>query len=623
MGSQYAPLYHRAGMGDNEGGEFEISSFYDDDQVERLKAYTILQAMLETVGRDYLIPPEGVDIEEWRAEWREHGDIAVYTDRVAAGVLGEEPTLGIVGADAEIPDRVVLPDRPEPRPTEGVDPAVVAAEERAFQAEVAAYAAAVEDATARWEEAQALAAELLDRQDWIQEWQTAEEYVSKSLAAEMEWTVPLGDSVRVFGWDPDLGRPTVEFYEPHTYMPVLDDVRGSAEPNKVHLVWEYKDPVDEVDKVRRMTWEMLPVDPNHPAHEPGVDLGQAPPYVEDVASWKWSCLHTDVIVRKDDFEGPNEPIGTGEYQEVLLPGTDTPVPANRIPISLDELPVTHYTNDLTIGDRHFGRSLFIRAAQLLDELAGTDTDESLASQWAARPPIAVSGLPGNVESVDLTPGKGLAITTDGRMFVVDMAQNLPAIGARKADMRRQVSVALSVPEGLVGRVDANDVPSGIAFTLSFTSFQQLVGRARMARAPKHAKDGRLVQKIAIANGDESLGGSTVVYPVEMRFGSFMPQDLAALAAVLKTLRDAGLVSKSTGVAELQQVGMGSGSVEVEVDLIRHEETDKALEIADATGSTELAARWLGVSIPEGDQETDDGDEAGGNVAVPEGAPILG
>lgn len=623
---QYSGLDHKAGMGDNDGGDFDIATFYNARQIRRLKAYEILRSMVEATSRRFVIPPPNVDEEEFKLEWREFGDPAVLTERIAAGVLGDSPMVGVVDADGAVPERPLIPDPPEDPATTNTDSGNVNEAKAQFETQIYATLLSLWQENAQsvvdqWIAEVEAVPERQARQDWLQDWAVADEFIAKLHEAETEWTVPLGDSVMVFGWNPDTGRPESEIFAPDTYMPVLDDARPSEFPKKVHLVWSYPgkdDQGEDKDFVRRLTWELVSMVGEDV--ESGVDFGQPPAYLEEGQEQTEACLFSDATFEKSDFKSVDDPDGeNGTAVFALLPdptsdNAEALLPADRVPLNLDFIPLVHFPNTLSKSGRHFGRSPLIRLSQLFDEVNGVDTDESLASQWAARPPVAMSGLGPKTETLDLSAGQAIALKDNGRVFTIDMAKNLGEIGQRLKALLRRMSVNAQVPEGLLGRVDASDVPSGIAFTLSFTAFEQLIERLRMARSSKCSLALKMVQRIAIQYGSETVG-DTRVFPAEVRFGPFMPQDLLGVAQIIKILWDAKAISQETALGMAQEAGINMGNLDSQLASIRGSAMmDDAAQLFDATGSTRAVFDFLGIPFMEPEEAVDpDGDP--GSIAL--------
>lgn len=612
---QWSPLDHKAGMGGNDDGdsEFEIPSHVSDFDDRRLRAYQILGSYLETVARNFVRPPEGETLEDFAGAWREYGDAGLMVQRTASAINGESPSVGIKDGDQTVPPRPIFDPAPVDPATDGVERSD--AELRIAQAEYAAVVPVWEEnanaAIEHWTSVVEEVPKLQERERWLQQWAEDEDYIGKVLECEEEWIVGLGDGVYVYGWDPDRMRPTVEIFPPDAYFPILDDVRPSVFPKRVHLIWGFVDTETEDDMIRRLTWELLPLDPNHPNYDASVDLSASVKYLgENDGEQTEACFFTDEIWLADNFEETDQPLGGGEAQLVQVIAGGEPEPALRVPTGLDFIPLVHQPNTLSRSDRHFGRSMIVRGAQLLDEIAGSDTDQSLAGQWAARPPVAASDLPPGTTEVGLTPGVAVELGEKGNLFVVDMAKNLEGLLQRDANLRRTLSVVLQVPEGIVGRVDASDVPSGIAFVLSFTSFEQLIERFRMARAGKHSLGMKMVQRIAIQNDDPTIGGDPVALPAEFRFGPYMPQDLVGMANAVKILWDAFMIDIKTGMEMLEPVGVPYGDRDAVESSIRERFGQFASEVFDATGSEKLAAGVLGMELESADGVDEEADPGG-------------
>jgi hypothetical protein len=193
---------------------------------------------------------------------------------------------------------------------------------------------------------------------------------------------------------------------------------------------------------------------------------------------------TDGTVPLDAFEEVDGVAKGFQFRKLRISDTEE-VELNQYPLGLDFIPVVHVPHTLN-ARTHFGKSPLTTLAQLFDELAAADTDEALAAGWAARPPMGISGLglppTGQADTVAIRPGKGYRLADGGRVTAIDMAGHLQGLGERIHALLKRLSVNARVPEGILGRVDASEVPSGLALTLSFTSFEQLVEGDREATA---------------------------------------------------------------------------------------------------------------------------------------------
>lgn len=618
----WSGLDHKVGMGKTSGGVQAAPPWVVDAfDVRRLNAYIRIHAYLENVAREFLAPD---DRDPNRAlRWREYGDARVMVERIAAAMIGNDASVGIVGADAPVAD---APDiRPAPAlPPDGLEDFEQQIRQAVYDAASVAWQAEAEATLAAWLADLEALPKLKAREEWLQRWAKDEHFLAKVREIEREGVVPLGSGVMAFGWDPARNRVGCEIFEPDVYFPVLDDQAPGEFPAKVHLAWQFEedDGAGEiVKKVRRITYELVPVVPAEGEEDPapGVDRGEQPRYLGPDDTWTHSCLVSDGTWLVDDFEKVNGIQDGAAWSTVVLRAGEAPVELQQLAIGLDFIPVVHVPNTQA-SLTHFGRSIIPGLAQLLDELAATDADEAMASRWAGQPPLVVKGLePGRTE-LDLTPGGGAVRTgPGGGIETIDMAANLEQLGARIQALLKRLSVNGAVPEGLIGRVDAAEVPSGLALTLSFTAFEQMVRGGREAREMPYSLALKMVQRIALQNEDPTLSDDQV-YAAELRFGAFMPQDLAGVAAVIQVLMEARALSQETAVRMAQDHGVPVDDVGAEVLAIRSTMSDVALQIADALGAERYAAEFLGV--PNFDAGDAGGvDAAAGGTAANPGATV--
>jgi hypothetical protein len=560
----------------------------------RINAYSRLAAYVEAVARLFL--PDSADDKGKRDAWREFGDAGVMVRQIATSVLGKEPSLGVVGADRPVPDAPDIPQAPREPVTDGLPPQEATILTAVFTRSMELWSKNAQDTLDRWLLDTAEVPALVERQDWLRDWSEADQFIAKVTENEQENVVPLGDGIYVLSWDTAKARPTVDLFEPDSYVPVLDDTNPTEFPRKVHLVWQFEVETDgKTNKfVRRITYELIPI-----VAGDGFDYGPRPGYLDPSEPWTDVCVLSDGTWPEEAFRKVNGIDSGVVWRKVMIDGLE--VELNLYPLGLDFVPVVHVPHTLNTRS-HFGQSPLTRLAQLWDEIASADTDEALAAAWAARPPMGITGLglrkPGEEELVDIRPGKGFRLGENGKISTVNMAEHLSKLGERIQALLKRASVNAQVPEGILGRVDASQVPSGLALTLSFTSFEQMIQGARLVRAGKYSLLLRMVQRIAIHNGDESLTGSKVVFPAEVRFGTFMPQDLAGEAAVLSQLMTANLLSQETGVRRLQEAGLENGDLAAEVNAIRQLMGETADRIATATGIPRLASEFLGYTADD-------------------------
>ena len=605
-------LDHMLGMGDTVGQLDYAPGYLDDAAKRRVNAYVRLMALERSVRRHFIAD------EDLQDEWREFGDPAVYTKRVAAAVIGSGAAVVVDGADQSVKDRPDIPEAPQQVPADvEMHPVERQIEDQIFEVRLQQWQVEALAELERWSADVEDRPGIESRQDYLEKWAEKERLVARIKQLERRFVVPLGDGVIEVLWDEEHLRPTMELHSPAAYEPVLDDSVPGEYPRKVHLHWIYEE-VDEegevVEYVRRITYELVPVEGDDA--EPEL-AGSRPPYLGEGDQWLWSCVYSNGSWLAEDFDDlyADPPPPGVIWTKVTDPGGgEEPVDANRVPLGIDFIPVVQVPNTDN-DDDHFGDPLLAIVAQLLDEIAATDRDDSLASRRAADPPFVVSGLEPGTDSISLGPGSGVKAGDGGGLDFLDVASGAEKVAARVQALLRRLSVNLGVPEGLVGRVDASDVPSGIAFTLSFTAFEQLVEDLRLVREQKYRLLLKMVQRMAIVHGDETLENPDKVYPAGIRFGSFMPQDLMGAAQIVQILVEAKMISQETGIAWLNSLGLPSEDRSTELESIRHSlMSEDGKRIAEALGP-EAAARFMNFEGWAEADPDDDGDDNGPTESV--------
>jgi hypothetical protein len=642
----WAPLATRPIMQGDGNEALAAPKYLTGQNARRVNAYHVLRALMDNTARWHLAEdernPDKAD------EWREFGDPAVFVERIAAGVLGEEQTIVVDQAGEAVPSEPEIDPEPAP-PSEGGNdhPTVQAFRKETYEASVAAWELRAREQLEAWELKRLRVPLAKARQDWLRDWADKAMLVDLMTENERENIVPLGSGVYRLGWDRRARRPRVDIFEPDVYMPRLDDTQPGDFPTRVDLVWNVLSrPLDKLDDpeakeeefVKRITYELVPIEEAQglaAAAGAGISIS-APLYHGEGDVHTSVCVVTEETFPADSFElvdGPNEnAVYRTDLVDPLQPDGEV-ITWNRLPIGLDFIPLVHVPHTPS-STNHFGRPPLVRVMQVLDEIAAADGEEALAAVWAARPLLGLSGMqgtPGGADGkVDVAPGDGVRLSEKGAVTKVDMGAALVALGEYADRKRSQATVALSVPDGLIGRVDASEVPSGISLLLSFTPFQQAVLLARLSRDRKHALLLKQVQRIAIQEQDETLGGSTEVFDASIELGTFMPQDLQTWTQIITELLRSKAISQETAIAMLVALGVPVEDAKTELMRIRATMAAEADLINAATEQPALAGRFLGYSDAEladrGDAGAPEGEDGGApapTVGADIGAGLLG
>lgn len=122
----------------------------------------------------------------------------------------------------------------------------------------------------------------------------------------------------------------------------------------------------------------------------------------------------------------------------------------------------------------------------------------------------------------------------------------------------------------------------------------MVGSARLPREPKYRLLPKMAQRLAQVAGALDAGPTPVA---RLRFGNFMPMNQSEVIGVVATALEAKAISRQTGLRLLVAAGLPIDDAQAELDRIRADDTAAAKDLADATGSEELAAERLGLKLP--------------------------
>ena len=590
----WSALSHKSNIGDTGQEQGLAPSWTGATNRRRLNAYLLLWAYRRNGARYWLDQSNPDRVRQHR----EYGDAELMVQTIRAAVLGEDVTIQVESADGEVPpepteDDVAslntdsTDDENDPTPVDG---AQTLAELRAEWADLSAE---IERAVAR--------------QEWFDEWAIAEKWALKLVENENN-TCGLGDSVYLFAWSNRKSRVRVRTYEPGFYFPVWDDDSDDEEfPSRVHLAWEIEDD-DDVKWIRRITFELVTIaeamsrgvqvegtrfaarasEAEGALVQPGDVIVKDYPYAEEgdepsdlvclMSDGKWKL--DGIGARKwDDLDEGKAEWRTNEDGELI----------RDLDLGLDFVPVLHVPNTPTFQE-HWGESVLLRVAQIFDDLAANDTDLAIAAALSASPPIAIAGTAaagGTITSYG--PGQ-VFWTGDGSMTMLDTSKALDALLKFAEYLLDRLSVNRQVPGSVMGRVDQATIKSGLHLLLTFGPFRQYVTDLRMVRDDKYQLGFKMVQRIAMANGDERV---TDVQTTKLGFGSFMPSDLDQLRQIVVALVGAHLLSKATGLRWLQEAGAPIDSIDDELAAIEREDFAGASELADATNMDEMAIEYLG------------------------------
>ena len=505
----------------------------------RLSAYRVYQDYVDNAARRHLSPPDALDEAAGRdpEDHREYGDPALIAKTILGGILGNEQVINVAGAELFDP----TPD--------GNNPPDV---QRAF-----------------------------DLQTFLREWAKKARLGLKMIDAERD-AITLGDGVYRLGWSNKQGRVWLKKYNPGFYFPVLDEEMDEEWPTKIHLAWEIPpDPLNPdppgVLKIRRITYELVELDDN----EPSIRY----PYAPDQPS-RTRCILSDGIWTVDSQFVTVEDMSEAKVK--WLKNDDGEV-LRKFDLGIDFIPVIHLPNTVAEED-HFGRSSLAEVLQVLDDLAAADTDLQAASATTGTPVIAVSGANSGDTITSYGPGSVFE-TGDGKLSMLDTSKSLDALLNYVKMLLNRLAVNSRVPEAALGRVNAAQVPSGIALALSFSPMEQMVREMRQIRDEKYPLLLKFVLRLSMVA--QAIPRGPLPEAV-VAFGSFLPTDRTAIVNEVTALLTSSAISTRTAVLMLMNAGLPIDDAAHEVDRIQKLLTLKAVQIAQATGSYKEAAKFLGI-----------------------------
>lgn len=425
----------------------------------------------------------------------------------------------------------------------------------------------------------------VDQQELLEEWSRMEKFPMKIVENERQ-AVKLGDSVYVLGWDDLLKRPRLNVYDPGFYFPIFDPINQGAEdfPKRVHIAYEYEEehetstadnPKYEI-MVRRITWHLMPV---------------------AEGSAEETCWFQDAIWKREDIDRNLDRFDISKARELISADESD----GWMDLGIDFIPVVHMPNTVNLQS-HFGDATVATVMQILDDIVATDSDVQAASGTTGSPPLFIKGT--SVSGQVSTYGPGTMLSGGEGIEVVDTSNGLKVLLELKDALLERLSVNSRTPESLLGRVKPNEVPSGIALTLSFAPHTSMIQEMRIVRTDKY----QLLLKF-VAKFYQLAGQLAEVHPVDLILGSFLPADKQEAMVMIVQLLNAKAISLETAVQMAIDAGFNIEDVVVEIERINSRDYEGANQLIAMTGDVNIGMEHLG-RPPIADEELpDQGDDA--------------
>jgi hypothetical protein len=578
----WSPLNYAigAGVGTTARGA-GIARWVRDDDSRRLVAYQFLAALAKNTRRYWLPasmwqtpPPAGSGDERTLAEasptsvpaanYREYGNGASLVDVARSLILGDEQRFRV--PDAE----------PGPRPDGGGQAPPGSPLAKAVQ-------------------------------EWLDDW-AEKELLTEKIREVENHSIGLGDGVVALVWSTRKKRPRPQVHHPGMYFPDRDaattrfyrDAGWEDEdyPPVVHLAWEFEDP-DEAGRrwVDRSTWRLLPTKTPRTVR-----------YSQDPV--EWSCWF-----EKTWFE----PDSDGSVYEWTTATKGARVITEPVDLGVDFIPVVHVPNTPP-GSAGWGESLLMYIAQVLDDVASTDTDLAVNAETVAGGTVISKGA---TEAPPGGPG-WWSFMADGDAKMLDNSRVLDALLKDIDRLEKKLALNSRLGEILLGLVAANEVPSGYAMRLGFSGPAALERELTGVRARRYALLGKMAVRMAQQASVLNAGPTP---PILFVLGKGLPVDrAAAIAEVRDLLTPPAATSTVTAVRMLMDAGLPIEDAEEEVARIRSEQLDDAVKLMQATGDVKETRLRLGLNPDTGPDELALQQAAAGQApdpAAPDAAPAAG
>ncbi|MFI8085944.1 hypothetical protein ACIF6L_34780 [Kitasatospora sp. NPDC086009] len=542
------------------------------EDARRLASYKTMVAYDSNQAGTLAAIQNGTDDER-----REYGDVGMFHEAIQAHILGREQHIVVKGADSTTDD-----NGPE-----------------------GAHAQAVQDRLRQWAE---------------------DELFGLRLQQAERKAVVQGDGVYYLAWDPERRRVRLVATDPGFYFVETSEDPGNHFPNRVHLAWELPaDPAKGLKaRVRRITWELALIGPalhsvvdanagpmRAPVEQEDATLALTPGDVYDPETglisrqyaWNdepsvWTCYLSDATWLMEDL--------TGDVDVHTLPRNRARYAAradgeilDRLDLMIDFIPVIHVPNTVPDAEEHWGRPALARVLQLLDDLAGADTDTAHASATTGMPVISASGLQTRQHNLQVRAGLLLQLEPGGRMDVLNTAPQLAELRKASQDLLDRLSTNLRMPAVALGTADQGQMPSGYALSLTLSPLDMMVASGRLARAHKYALMFKLVQRLHQAGQHPDWAGPIV--PATLEFGAYTPADTAGILTDIATAYSAALISLETALRLLTEAGWDIDDLDEEIRRIESRQFAQAGELADATGDPQAVRDFLHIEGPPPEQ----------------------
>ncbi len=586
---QYSGFDHKEAM-DSAQHQFWLSPMVPKEDRRRMMSYVVARSIHENVSRRLL--PAGASVADFD-EIREYGDPQAYASAVAGGILGTDILFSVKGADLTLPDQPVLPHAPEP-PAEPDDQGVLQA---AHDAQVEVWRQKSFDIIDKWKKQQMEQPNLLAAQEWLRDWADSRRVEMKLREAYKDVVQPMGDGIIQLHVVPGQ-LPDIEIWDPESYFPDFDDGMTSEFPTRVCLGYEYEDE-DGAQWFRRVKYELVPL----VERDTGRPASRKLDYQADRTNF--TCVMTDASFKLDGTEKDRTSVhdlvdGQANYVATVTNARGEEVPVMGLDLGIDFIPVLHLPAG-PASRTHFGRSVYLRGAQLFDDIYQADTSIMSAANLAGNPPLVVSGAIVQTDKngrVAMGPGKVFSTPdSGGSIDKLEMSSELRALMEHRGELRKRAAQNMQVPEGVMGQASPEKIASGITLELTFTPFQRIVMEGRLAVDPKLALLLKMAMRLAVVAKSPGWEAVADIPKAYVQLGSFMPTDLPSLVEMISVLRSAKVLTRKVAATWLQAAGMNIEDVDQLLNELDGEDTEKALDLEAMFGAA-VAAKSLGIELDE-------------------------
>ena len=466
-------------------------SWVPGDHLRRLKAYEIFHSYYDNYSRDYRLSPAGggASLNDYIVEV---GDPAWLCDKLESKLIGDEV-------------RITMPMPKKLGNAEALLELIETTEDPEAKRKLQTDADTILE----------MKAQISEKEAYLQDWWNDNFMFLKMDENEKKCSY-LGDCVYYVYWEDDEKRPDLLTYDPGFCFPYMD-----------------------IDAVSFQAVE----------EDSGVNVGE----VKDrfIIAWEEEIDDTTILVYRDVYElrkkgadeyecwrqhayyrmtGSEDESIDGLDEGNIVDGTDS----GWVSLGIDFLPFVWIPNIQRQGEM-YGESNLTKLIGVLDTLMTnyTDLDSNSAKLGGAVVALSGKGLKlkkdaatGQYEEILIQPNQVFPLGEGGDMKVMDTSTMQDAL-LKTVDKGEEILIRNSqITDIVAGKVEAGNIPSGVALTLLLQPLLDKIRPQRKQRQQHYNNLFQFIQKLYAENGtpEEKAVFAGEAYNVLVVFGRLVPMD---------------------------------------------------------------------------------------------------